>query len=65
MILSRAYLRRQVIAGDAREVGLVTHEGCQYVIVEQYVAQRTDHYLARDTDVDRAHSLDHRIERGG
>jgi hypothetical protein len=64
MILSRAYLRQQVIAGEAREVGLVTHELCEYVIVERDAAQRTDHYLATDTDVERAHSLDHRTEKG-
>jgi hypothetical protein len=64
MIYCRRYLRQQVVAGVAREIGLVLHGGCQYIIVEQYVAQRTDHYLATDTDIARFHSLDHRTEKG-
>jgi hypothetical protein len=53
MILNREYLKRQVAAGVAREVGLAKHELCEYVIVERLDRNTTDHYLATDADVAR------------
>jgi hypothetical protein len=53
MIVTRKHARHLIAAEEAVETCLVTHEGRTYVAIDRYDRQRTDHYPAADSDIER------------
>lgn len=58
MIIKRNTAKRLVRDGQASEVGICHHDEREYIIVDRYDLQRTDHYLATSADCERIRSRD-------
>ncbi len=64
MVIPRNEGLALVASGDAIEIGLTEPtQGRQFVILTRYDKQRTDHYVAEDSDLDRLSSLTKLWER--